>query len=111
MKIYTIKFLLAAVFGIGLLPAHAQTFSDVQPSDQRDVDWADERNYQDDFAPYSESEYLPQEQIDDEAPIEYDDAYYDDVDLIEEDIDYNYYGEEFDYYDTGSEDPYLDTSL
>ena len=71
MKIYTIKFLLAAVFGIGLLPAHAQTFSDVQPSDQRDVDWADERNYQDDFAPYSESEYLPQEQIDDEAPIEY----------------------------------------
>lgn len=115
MRLFQIKLFIITVLASLSLATNAQTITDI--NEPRDVDWGDERNYQDDFSPYAEGEYLPQEQLEYEDPVEYDDAYFDDVDLIQEDRDYDYYGEEFDYYDTDegfyedNEGPYIDTSL
>ncbi|MCO4754273.1 MAG: hypothetical protein KC478_07310 [Bacteriovoracaceae bacterium] len=99
------------------LSSFSQTFTDIDTYDD-DLDWADERNIYDDYAPYEEDyeyapEQIPQQQVEPTEltdPVEYSDEYYDDVDLIEEEYDSDYYDTQYEY-DYYGEDTLEDTSL
>ena len=119
------KLLVFACFTLSISQiSFGQTFTDIETYDD-DLDWGDERNIYDDFSPYEEDyEYideLPQEQTEQleqpestfTDPVEYNEDYYDDVDLIEDEYESDYYdsGLDYDFDETYNEVPQEDTSL